>query len=412
MNITAKPQKAMATAAIVLSAGALILTGCAPASSGAIEGTTGESGGGAAGDTLKVGYLGPLTGGSASLGVPAQHGFELAVKHLNDSGELDRKIELISVDDEADPTKSAAAAQRMVTEDEVVAVLGGPNSGPVLANNPVITEAGVVQLVTIAQADGLIDPKSPGYDLTFQVTENNTYNVGATVQFFLDADYNSICAVADTTEYGQSGIASIEAVFADNGLDVTQTVSHEVNATDLTPQVLSLRDAGCESIYLFSYGQDAAVFMKTVNQIGWDVDVIGGRALNQAAFLSIAGEAGDGLIFPSVIDLDKDSTKKFIEAYTEAYGDDDPAHTFSALAYDSMMMLAEGLKGSDYEGGQALADSLAEVTLDDAVSGREGSSLSFSFGDHRAPSDDFQTFWTIEDGEFAMYRNDVPSKRP
>lgn len=410
MKSSSNSRPAVTAIAVTLAAG-LALTGCAPASSNA-EGSSG-GGGSASGDTIKVGYIGPLTGGSASLGVPAQHGFELAVKHLNDSGELDRTIELVSVDDEADPTKSAAAAQRMITEDDVIAVLGGPNSGPVLANNPVITEAGVVQLVTIAQADGLIDPESPGYDLTFQVTENNTYNVGATVQFFLDADYASICAVADTTEYGQSGIASIEAVFADNGLDVTQTVSHEVNATDLTPQVLSLRDAGCESIYLFSYGQDAAVFMKTVNQIGWDVDVIGGRALNQAAFLSIAGDAGDGLIFPSVIDLDKASTKEFIDAYTEEYGaDDDPAHTFSALAYDSMMMLAEGLKGSDYEGGQALADALGEVTLDDAVSGRDGSSLSFGFGDHRAPSDDFQTFWTIEDGEFAMYRNDVPSTRP
>lgn len=409
MKFTSTPRRAAVAAAAALSA-AVVLASCAPASSTGAEG--GSGGGDSSGDTIKIGYIGPLTGGSASLGVPAQHGFELAVEHLNASGELDREIELISVDDEADPTKSAAAAQRMIDEDNVIAVLGGPNSGPVLANNPVITGAGVLQLITIAQADNLIDPESPGYDLTFQVTENNTYNVGATVQFFLDADYESICAVADTTEYGQSGIAAIRAVFEENGLEVFEDVSHEVNATDLTPQVLSLRDAGCDSIYLFSYGQDAAVFMKTVNQIGWDVDVIGGRALNQSAFTSIAGEAGDGLIFPSVIDLDKKAAQDFIEAYTEKFGDDDPAHTFSALAYDSVMMLGEALKASDYKGGQALADALSEVTLEDAASGREGSTLSFTFGDHRAPSDDFQTFWTIEGGEFTMYRNDVPSKRP
>lgn len=408
MKNTSTSRRAVTIAAIALTVSAA-LAGCAPAASGGDAG----SGDGASSDTIKIGYIGPLTGGSASLGVPAQHGFELAVQHLNDSGELDRKIELVSVDDEADPTKSAAAAQRMIDEDDVVAVLGGPNSGPVLANNPIITGAGVVQLITIAQSDNLIDPESPGYDLTFQVTENNTYNVGATVQFFLDADYDSICAVADTTEYGQSGIAAIEKVFADNGLEIAQKVSHEVNATDLTPQVLSLRDAGCDSIYLFSYGQDAAVFMKTVNQIGWDVDVIGGRALNQAAFLSIAGDAGDGLIFPSVIDLDKKEATDFIAAYDEEYGaDDDPAHTFSALAYDSVMLLAEALKASDYKGGDDLAAALSGVTLDDAVTGRAGSSLSFTPGDHRAPSDDFQTFFTIEDGAFTMYSNSVPSTRP
>lgn len=408
MKFTAKPRGVALAAAAVTTA--VVLAGCAPASS---TGASSDGGNAPAGDTIKIGYLGPLTGGSASLGIPAQHGFELAIEHLNASGELDHELELVSVDDEADPTKSAAAAQRMVDDGEVIAVLGGPNSGPVLANNPIITEAGVVQLVTIAQADNLIDSESPGYDLTFQVTENNTYNVGATVQFFLDADYESVCAVSDTTEYGQSGIAAIRSVFEDNGLEVAQHVSHEVNATDLTPQVLSLRDAGCDSIYLYSYGQDAAVFMKTVNQLGWDVDVIGGRALNQSAFISIAGSAGDGLIFPSVIDLDKQEATDFIEAYDAEYGvDDDPAHVFSGLAYDSILILAEALKASDYQGGQALADALAEVTIENGVTGRIGSSLSFASGDHRAPSDNYQTFWTIEDGAFTMYRNDVDSKRP
>lgn len=403
---------ALRRAAIVVAAvtATVALSSCTPASSTGNASDTGN-GGSASGDTIKIGYIGPLSGGSASLGVPAQHGFQLAIDHINASGEIDRKLELVSVDDEADPTKSAAAAQRMVDDGEVVAVLGGPNSGPVLANNPVITGAGIVQLVTIAQSDNLIDQASPGYDLTFQVTENNTYNVNATVQFFADADYAKICAVSDTTEYGQSGIESIRTVFAENGLEVAQHVTHEVNATDLTPQVLSLRDAGCDSIYLYSYGQDAAVFMKTVNQIGWDVPVIGGRALNQAAFISIAGAAGNGLIFPSVIDLDKQEAKDFIEAYTAEYGDDDPAHTFSALAYDSILLLAEGLKASDYKGGQALADALSEVTVENGASGREGSTLSFTFGDHRAPSDDYQTFWTIEEGEFTMYSNEIPSKR-
>ncbi|UUT36656.1 ABC transporter substrate-binding protein [Microbacterium elymi] len=359
-----------------------------------------------------MGYIAALTGGSATLGIPAQHGIELAIKKINDSGELDRKLELVAVDDAADATKSASATQKMVDEQDVVAVLGGPNSGTVLANNPIITGAGVVELITVAQADNLIDPDSAGYDLTYQVTENNTYNVGATVQFFLDANYKKICAVADTTEYGQSGIASIRTVFGDNGLKVAKVVTHEVNATDLTPQVLSLRDAKCDAIYLYDYGQDAAVFMKTVHQIGWNVDVIGGRALNQAAFLSIAGSAGDGLIFPSVIDLDKQSAKDFISAYTAVYGDDDPAQTFSALGYDSVLMLAKALKASDYKGGKPLAEALNALTLDDGATGREGSTLSFTPGDHRAPSDDYQTFWTIKDGKYAMYSNTVPSTRP
>lgn len=396
-----------------LAAGtAIVLAGCATAGS-TEAGPGGDDTNTSSEGPITIGYIGALSGGSASLGVPIQHGIELAIEQINDSGDLDREIKLVAVDDEADATKSASAAQRMVTEDGVIAVLGGPNSGTVLANNPIITGAGVVQLITVAQGDNLIDPANAGHDLTFQVTENNSYDVGAIVQLFEDGDFENICAVSDTTEYGQGGIATIRKVFEARNLEVATAVSHEVNATDLTPQVLSLRDAKCDAVYLFDYGQDAALFMKTVNQVGWEVPVIGGRGLNQAAFLSIAGEAGDGIIFPSVIDPEKKSAQEFIEAYDEKYGeDDDPAHTFSALGYDSVKLLIEGLKGSDFEGGEALAEALAEVTLKDAASGKEDSTLSYTFGDHRAPSDNFLTFWTIENGKYELYSRDVASTRP
>lgn len=405
MKVTSFTRGAGATA-IALGT-AIALVGCATAGSSEAGGASAPAEG-----PIKIGYIGPLSGGSASIGIPPQHGIELAIEQLNASGDLSRELELVAVDDEADATKSAAAAQRMVTEDGVVAVLGGPNSGTVLANNPIITAAGVVELVTVAQGDNLIDPASPGAALTFQVSENNSYDVNAIVQLFEEGDYKNICAVSDTTEYGQGGIATIRTVFEERGLTIAKAESHEVNATDLTPQVLSLRDAGCDSVYLFDYGQDAAVFMKTVNQVGWDVPVIGGRGLNQPAFLSIAGDAGDGIIFPSVIDPEKDKTKEFIAAFDEKFGaDDDPAHTFSALGYDTMMVLAEALKASDFATGTDLAKALESVEYEGA-SGREGSTLGFSADDHRAPSDGYLTFWTIEDGAYQLYSRDIESTKP
>ena len=396
------------TAMVAVALGAtMVLGACATAGSGPEPGSTGDAEDSSG--PIRLGYIAALSGGSATMGVPAQQGMELAVAELNESGELGREIELISADDEADASISAAAAQRMVTEDDVVAIIGGPNSGTVLANNPIITGAGVVNMVSVAQADNLVDPEQAGFPLTFRLTENNSYDVTAIAQLFEDGGYSTICAVSDTTEYGQSGIATIRSVFEERGLEIATAVEHEVNATDLTPQVLTLRDAACDAVYLFDLGQDAALFMRTINQLGWEVPVIGGRGLNQPAFLDIAGAAANGIIFPSVVDPEKPEMQAFIEAFDAEYGADaDPAHTFSVLGYDTIRILAAALQESDFQGGEALAAALEQTSITGA-SGLEGSTLGFSADDHEAAGENYVTFWGIEDGKYQLYSRDVAS---
>jgi branched-chain amino acid transport system substrate-binding protein len=389
------------TATVFAASAALALAGCATDAP--------ADGGGSDGPVVKIGYIGPLSGGSASLGVPSLNAMELAVDHLNEADDLGFTLELVSVDDEADAAKSSTAAQRMVTEDGVVLVIGGPNSAPAKANNAIITGAGVPNVISIAQSDALVDPANPGYDLTYRVTENNSYDVNAIVSLFVDGDYDNICMVADTTEYGQNGILATQTVFAANDLELGATAQHDANATDLTPQVLQLRDADCDAVYLYTLGQDAALFMKTVNQVGWEVPVIGARALAQQAFISIAGSDGDGIIFPSVIDPEKESALEFIDAYDEAYGaDSDPAHVFSAVAYDTVFMVAAALKATGGEGGEALVEALQNVEIE-GVSGKVGSTLSWSADKHEAPSEDYLTFWTIKDGKYEFYSSDITS---
>jgi branched-chain amino acid transport system substrate-binding protein len=399
---TARSRGGIVTALALGSA--LALTGCA-------TDATPEGGDGGSDKTVRIGYIGPLSGGSASLGIPSKNAIDLAVADLNESGDLGFTLELVAVDDEADAAKSATAAQRMVTEDGVVLVIGGPNSAPVKANNAIITGAGVPNVISIAQSDALIDPANPGYDLTYRVTENNSYDVGAIVSLFIAGEYDNICMVADTSEYGQNGIAATQAVFAENDLELAETAQHEPNATDLTPQVLQLRDADCDAVYLYDLGPDAALFMKTVNQVGWEVPVIGARALAQQAFISIAGADGDGIIFPSVIDPDKKAAQDFIAAYDAEYGaESDPAHVFSAVAYDTVQMIAAALKATGGEGGDALVEALQAVEIE-GVSGKEGSTLGWSADKHEAPSEDYLTFWTIKDGKYEFYSSDVESGR-
>lgn len=385
-----------ARAAIVSSSLAIAvgLTGCTPASSGGNDEEV------VPGDTVKIGYLAALSGASATYGKPALNGALMALDEVNESGELPFKLELVSLDDKADPTASATLASQLVNEDKVAAVLGGPNSGTVKANNPVITDAGVVELITVAQDDSLIDPSLPGHGLTFRITENNSYDIRANVSLLKANDYENLCVVTDTSAYGQGGLASIKSVFDANSLTIHEVAEHPAGATDLTSQALKLRDAECDAVYMFDLGADAALFLKTVNQLAWDVDIVGARGNATSSFISTSGKDADGIAFPSTLDPGREGVEDFTKAYDEKYGaDDDPAHVFSSLGYDSVLVIAEGLKATDGKGGQDLATALESVTLTDGVTGRDGATLSFTEDDHEAAGKNYLTFWQMEDGK-------------
>lgn len=392
----------------LVSASALLLAfttaGCTATGGGT------ASGGGAT--PIKLGYIGALSGGSAFMGGPTVKGMTLALDAVNKAGGVaGRQLNLISIDDKADPSSSATAAQKLITEDGVVAVFAGPNSGPAKANNVIVTGAGIPEIITVAEENTLIDPTSPGFPLTFRVTENNSYDIGASTSLFKSNGAKAVCVLADTTAYGDGGVITIKKVFAEKNISIKLIERHPVNSTDLTAQTLAFRNAGCDAVYVYSLAPDGAFFVKTLQQIGWKVDVIGGRGLSGGPFLSIGGAATDGVIVPETVDPNKPAAAKFIKEYDAKYGaSSDPTHTYSALGYDSVMMVVAALRSTKgVDNPKELVAALNKVTLKDAVTGREESTLSWTSERHEAPSANYIVFYKAQGGAFKFLTSDVKS---
>jgi branched-chain amino acid transport system substrate-binding protein len=374
--------------------------------------SAGQSPGAAVGEAaekIKIGYIGALSGGSATMGIPGKNGIELAVEEINSSGGINGKmVELIALDDKADPAASATQAQKLINDDKVVAIIGGPNSGTVKANSQVIAQYKVPEIISIAQEDTLIDPESPTFATTFSMTENNSYDVRAISQYMKSQGYQKIGVIADNTAYGQGGIKTIEKIMAEEGIEIAQVVDHPVGVKDLTAQVLKLRGANVDAVYVYSLGPEGALFMKTTKQVNWSVPVVGGRGLNMKAFVDLAGDAANGMVLPSVVDASKPAAQEFIRKYDEKYGDD-PAHVYSVLGYDAMRILAEALKQTDGAGGAALVQALENLQDFPTVSGGPEHKASYSKDKHYAVNDNFVVFNVVNNGQFEMLTNEVES---
>jgi len=368
----------------------------------------GQSSGPATGEPIKVGYIGALTGGSADMGVPIQKGMEMALEEFNAAGGVNgRPIQLISVDDEANPTKSVTAAQKLVQQDKVVLGIGGPNSTTVQANRQVFSEAGVVELISVSSLDTLIDPKDPSFKTTFRLTEPDRFDVAFLTAYLKSKGYKKIGVVADNTAYGQGGANTLKAAFESNGLQLAAVASHPVGTNDMTPQLLTLKNAGIDAIYLYSLGPDGALFMKTKKESGWDIPIVGARGLNMSAFVNIAKTDADGIIIPSVANFNKPEFKDFQEKYIKKYGQE-KSYMFGLLGYDTGRMVGEVLKRSGGKGGDDLVKAFEGLDKFPLTLGQKGAYASFSKDKHESFNDGYAVLLTIKNGEYTLFDENPP----
>ena len=109
--------------------------------------------GGTAGDTIKVGGIGELTGDIPAVGASFKNAAEIAVAEINDAGGLEvggkkYQIELIIEDNAGKAEQSASAAQKLITQDNVVAIIG-PNASRYAIPASEIAESSKVVLISL-----------------------------------------------------------------------------------------------------------------------------------------------------------------------------------------------------------------------------------------------------------------------
>jgi branched-chain amino acid transport system substrate-binding protein len=405
--------KRIGIALLIVSIVVANLTGCsqpvAPAPAEEAPSTS-EEPSALSGEPVKIGYIGALSGNSADMGEPGRKGIVMAIEEANAEGGIGgRPIELVALDDEANPAKSVTQANKLVQQDKVVVSIGGPNSGTVLANREVFFKANIPVVVAIGTVDALVDPEHPTFKTTFRVSAYDSYMINLMASYVKDKGFQKIGVIADTTAYGQASVNTVQRIFSEKGIPVSEVVTHEVAATDLTSQALKLKNANVDIVYIYSLGPDAALFMKTIRQMGWEIPTLGGRGLNMAAFTDLAGDAADGIVIPCDADPNKPEMIEFTEKYRAKYGDT-PNYMFPVLGYDTARVVIEGLRRSGGEGGDALIQALESISDFPMTLGQPDARLSFGPDKHEGATRGWDVLLTVKNGQFVLYDEFPPEE--
>ncbi|HBI82737.1 ABC transporter substrate-binding protein [Orrella sp. NBD-18] len=315
-------------------------------------------------ETIKIGVIGPFTGGSSSMGVSMRDGVRLAAKEVNAAGGvLGKKIELIERDDEAKNERGVQIAQELVNKTKVVAVVGYINTGVALASQRFFQEAKIPVMNNVATGT-LITKQFEKEPENYVFRNSAADNIQAPMiveEAITRRGFKKVAILADSTAYGDLGRKDLTAALAAKGITPVADEKFNIKDVDMTPQLLKAKEAGAEVILTYAIGPELAQIANGMAKLGWKKPMIGSWTLSMANFIDTAGKNGDGATMPQTFIQDGSTEKRkaFIAAYLKDFKpkkDRIDSPVSAAQGYDSILLLVAAMKqAGTTEGPKVLA---------------------------------------------------------
>lgn len=350
----------------VLAAGAVLmgaLTGCGGGSKGAD------------GDTIKVGGLLEMTGGSASFGISGKNGIDLALKKINEKGVLGgKKLSLVVADTKSEASEATNGMQKLISQDKVVAVIGPNQSSAVIASGAINNGAKVVDITPMGtNPDVTVDPKTKQVKpYSFRTCFIDPFQ-GTVMASFASNELKvkrAAIYIDNTSDYAKGLAQFFKENFVKNGGQVVIEEAYLQKDTDFKSTLTKIKAAQPDFIYIPGYYQEVGLIVKQAREMGITVPMAGGDGWDSAKLPEIAGKAAlENTFFSSLYSPDdtSDLNKEFVAEYKKAYNTN--PDVFAALAYDSTLLVAKAIEDAGSADPAKIAEAMAKIKGFKGVSG-------------------------------------------
>jgi branched-chain amino acid transport system substrate-binding protein len=278
----------------------------------------------AQGAAINVGVIQPLSGANAQFGVNCRDGIELAADAINAAGGIKAlggvKVNLVVADASSSPASAAAAAKRLISQNELTAVLGAFASALTLAISEVTARADI-PFLTMSFADEIT---GRGLETVFQMVAKASVIGRAQVDYTLaiaqaaGSKIDKIAIMYEDTAYGVAQSRGLRKAAKDAGVSVVMDEAYPLGVTAVTPIIEKLRVSGAQAVFPLSYLNDGLFIVRSMRQQQIKIPVIGGAAgYIIPDFERGLGEFAEGVlsIAPANHDLFPAMTEQFRKRY-------------------------------------------------------------------------------------------------
>ena len=363
--------------------------------------------------TIKVGINAPITGDIPKVGEGTKFAAQMWLEDVMAAGGLEvggkkYPVELVIEDNEAKAESAVTANTKMITQDEVLVIVGPQSSKQAIPAGDVANN----------YATPMITPWSTNPD----ATKDRPFVFRGC---FLDPFQGPVLANFITEEFGFTKAAVLYDVASDypKGLaeffreawekvhgpgSVVAFESFTTKDADFSSQLTKIIQSGAEVLFTPQYYNEVALIVQQAHELGWDKPIVGSDSWGSAETVELCGKDCYGLFFSTHYAAAgaTGATKEFIDRYQQKYGyvPDDVA----ALTWDSLGIVQTAIQSLDQLSGdlekdrKAVRDAMAQVKEFDGITGK------MTFTEEGDPIKCAVIVKISDQGEYTYYKSVCP----
>ena len=347
-------------------------------------------------DKVKVGFIGPLTGGVSANGIGGRNSADLAVRLRNADTNAKYEYEMVALDDECKPNVAVQVATKMATDKEVIAAATHYCSATAIATVDTYHKFGFPVIVW-----GAVLP-----DITYRNKYPEIHRVNGTMINQNDANaelisklgFKTVAVIHDTTDYGKGHNEYFSKALARIGkAEIVGTFGVTADQQDFTGELTQIKALNPDVIYFGGLTPIGVRIRSQMDKLGIKVVFDGTSGIVSDAFIQGLGPLAEGtLAFREGAPTDKLPGGKFFMEKYNAQKYDNPPEAYGAFAYAAMTMILDSIEKVGPDRKKVTAE-LANVKDRESIVGK------VTFDDHGQNAVPVITTYVVQDGKFVEW---------
>jgi branched-chain amino acid transport system substrate-binding protein len=346
-------------------------------------------------DKVKVGFIGPLTGGVSVNGIGGRNSADLSVRLRNSDAKAKYEYELVVLDDECKPNVAVQVATRMAADKEIIAAATHYCSSTAIATVDVYHKFGLPVVVW-----GAVLP-----DITYRNKYDEVHRVNGTMinqneanaELVTKLGYKTFAVIHDTTDYGKGHNQYFSTAVSKLGGKILGTFGVTADQQDFTAELTQIKALNPQVIYFGGLTPIGVRIRSQMDKLGMKAVFDGTSGIVSDAFIQGLGPLAEGcLAFREGAPTEKlPGGKFFMEKYT-AQKYDSPPEAYGAFAFAAMDLILDTIEKVGPNRRQVIAE-LGKVKDHDSIVGK------IAFDDHGQNTVAVITRYVVQDGKFVEW---------
>ncbi len=358
---------------------------------------------------VRIGVVSSATGPTALVGIPQRNTVPLLPPKIGDF-----TVEYIPLDDASDPTASVTAVKKLISEQNVDAIIGPSGSPNAMAVIQFVAEAGVPLLAPVGTA-AVVTPMDDKKKWVFKTTQNDDIIADALVEHMVRSGVKTVGFIGVGDPFGENWYKVFSALADKNGLQIVANERFQRQDNSVTGQSLKIVGARPDAVLVAAAGGPAVLPQTTLVEQGYKGQIYQTHGAALPDFLRLGGNKVEGtvlaaslmLVLPEIGDShpSKQVAAGYIDAYEKMHGSR-PA-TFGANVYDAGLLLQRAIplaaqkgKPGTREFRAALRDSLEQTR---ELVGTQGI-YNMTETDHSGFDKRGRVLITVRDGDWTLVK--------